>query len=717
MSALCSYEYSTSVVETTVEGNEAVMSVEVKCSSGVFMKRVLLLVASCATLMALQEPVQPSLYGYIAESFLRSAEVKHDKLKIELGEAVKKDNNEERLNLQVHAIDEARQRLFFAQLLEHLHLHEPLSDVLSIVSIQRLDLLATDGRKKLTLAARILPQTLFGQVMLARLMMTPCSDTKELRARQEAVQLIADNREVARDLNEAFLFLKRGQEQYLSFFNKDSALHENALQQVYPMVPQLQRQLGYEYWQRGYNVFTKTSTVAIASLATAFGGYQLSTGRNALIPVARFFVRRVARRALNAQGNVAAENVDLAVNDMDHALQQGFAQAGLDQASSINRFWGGYAFLGGGALLTIMYLVTRLEHSIFMNLQTRLIAAADILRGLRIIDRVTAEHPTLFHALPRLAHVRKLLDAQTTSEIQPLFKLLETSTFASKPSYFSNTPRILVAYKLMHDYKTLFTPALEAAGELDAVTRAGLLIADSAKTGYCLANLSDSPTPVVELKGFWNPLMDYKRSQINDITIGQNADRNVLITGPNGSGKSTNMKAVALNVLLAQSLGIAAAQSATITPMQKVVAYLDVKENLSQNLSTFMSELYELEDTVHTITTLPAGARCLTVIDEGMRGTVASEGVKRLYHALEQISYVPGSASIVATHFEEPTRLETETKGAWSNYFVEILEPTPGKFVRTYKLVRGIPTWWFGDEGRRSRFVDWLSMERDTSVH
>ena len=53
-----------------------------------------------------------------------------------------------------------------------------------------------------------------------------------------------------------------------------------------------------------------------------------------------------------------------------------------------------------------------------------------------------------------------------------------------------------------------------------------------------------------------------------------NLDTNLLLTGSNASGKSTFMKAVALNVIMAQSLNIATAESFNYQPGYVLLQWL-----------------------------------------------------------------------------------------------------------------------------------------------
>ncbi len=360
--------------------------------------------------------------------------------------------------------------------------------------------------------------------------------------------------------------------------------------------------------------------------------------------------------------------------------------------------------------------VVAVDRAILNNMQKRLIGVASIVRGLARINEVLQAHPSLLADIPELEHIRILFDAQRTPELQNLLYLLQTRTFQGDPSYFSNSTRVLVAYKLMMEQRNAFTAALEAAGRLDALSAAAHLMRNCTPGAYCYVKFVDSSLPVVRLKKFWSPLLDYAKARANDVELGVGGDANMMLTGPNGSGKSTNMKAIVLNVVLAQTFGIAAAQEAEITPFQKIYTYLNVQENIQQSLSTFMAEARRLKQIEDSITQLPAGTRCLSIIDEGMTGTVASEGVVRLCDVCRRICRVPGSICILATHFEEPTTLQSETNGRWVNYHVEIDEPTPGNFVRLFTLKRGLNDWWFNDHQKRKRFIDWLVQLRAMKI-
>lgn len=647
------------------------------------MKRLLLCALVCAPVCA--NPRQEGLYTYMSNVFLKSAEV-HDEQKpsIELHMAAtsKKQDKEHGWNVQFHSIAEAKQRVLFAQLLRLAHPDEMLGDVLGEVGVKRLDLLSSGGAKELTLASRLKPQTLFGQVMLTKLLITPESDIAALRDRQTAVRAIAQNKQLRAHITEALESIKSGQELLLSFFDEKNELHEDALKSVYPLAAMQQRSVSYCYGSRAAAAALKVLNFG------AVGSIYIGCGTLGLVKpeiAAKPFMPGQSLRQIRAVFNESRA------------------------AANIMRVLAA-AMVGVGCYATYdLYNQAWLEHRILMTLQARLIGLANIVRGLQIIDTAVAKNPSLARALPELANINRLLEQ--TPQVKELLTLLATPTFEGEPSYFSRGARILVAFKLAQDHKALFTPAVEAAGLLDALTSAARKVVDPAKSGFCLVEFVDSQEPIIKMDNFWNPLMDFDKAQINSVALGKGGDHNMLITGPNGSGKSTNMKGVVLNAVFAQALGIAAAQRVVMTPVDKINAYLNVQEDLSSGESTFMAEMHELDRIVNEIVSVPTNRRCLTVIDEGLRGTVAAEGIKRLTQALRDVAKVPGNIGIVATHFEEPTALEAETNGAWRNYYVEILESTPGVFKRTFRLLPGVNAKWFKDAEWRNRFINSLMQE------
>lgn len=351
------------------------------------------------------------------------------------------------------------------------------------------------------------------------------------------------------------------------------------------------------------------------------------------------------------------------------------------------------------------------DNSLMENLQVRLMGIARIAEGLVILNKV-AQRSELASMQELVSDIEDLLEHRHgSSDLGTLINNLLTDTFKGSPSWASNRPRILATYTLMQENKVEFVPALRAAGMMDALQAAAQMYLQHQNTPahYCFVEFVEDEHPTVQLKNFWNPLMPAKKAVCNSVHLGKGGDRNMMLTGPNGSGKSVNMKGIALNVVLAQVFGIAAADKAVLTPFTMIEIYLNEQEDLQQGLSTFMAEAKKLDDICRRLARLKKGERTFFLIDEPLKGSVEETGAQKIYDACLAIAKIPRVITIMTTHFEKPTNIADETNGAFGNYHVGLEETSPGTFVRTFKLIRGANLWWFKDPEKRSRFVNWLT--------
>ncbi len=182
----------------------------------------------------------------------------------------------------------------------------------------------------------------------------------------------------------------------------------------------------------------------------------------------------------------------------------------------------------------------------------------------------------------------------------------------------------------------------------------------------------------------------------------------MILTGPNGCGKSTFMKSTAFSIIIAQALGIAPCQNATISIFKEIVTSIGVKEDLGKGVSTFMAQQNRITQMHNTVSNLKENEFVLLLGDEVYNGTTEILGAKLVYDFCRYIGNIKNVVSIWATHFDRPAKLENDMPGIFTNYHVELLEPEIGKFIRTFKLVKGANEWWFNDPEKAERFVMWL---------
>ncbi|MXR51477.1 DNA mismatch repair protein MutS [Halovenus sp. WSH3] len=137
----------------------------------------------------------------------------------------------------------------------------------------------------------------------------------------------------------------------------------------------------------------------------------------------------------------------------------------------------------------------------------------------------------------------------------------------------------------------------------------------------------------------------------NDLALDD--DRQFLIvTGPNMSGKSTYMRQAALITLLAQIGSFVPARSAEIGVVDGIYTRVGALDELAQGRSTFMVEMQELSNILHSAT-----EDSLVILDEVGRGTATYDGISIAWAATEYLHNTVRAKTLFATHYHELTSL------------------------------------------------------------
>jgi DNA mismatch repair protein MutS len=126
-----------------------------------------------------------------------------------------------------------------------------------------------------------------------------------------------------------------------------------------------------------------------------------------------------------------------------------------------------------------------------------------------------------------------------------------------------------------------------------------------------------------------------------------------IITGPNMAGKSTYLRQIGLLAILAQMGSFVPAQKLKMPIFDRVFTRVGASDNLAQGQSTFLVEMIETANILHTAT-----ENSLILLDEIGRGTSTFDGLSLAWSIIEYIQKYKHTLTLFATHYHELTELE-----------------------------------------------------------
>jgi hypothetical protein len=129
--------------------------------------------------------------------------------------------------------------------------------------------------------------------------------------------------------------------------------------------------------------------------------------------------------------------------------------------------------------------------------------------------------------------------------------------------------------------------------------------------------------PHIDARDLGHPLLADRVRVTNDLRVGPRG-RFLLITGSNMSGKSTLLRAVGLNVVLAQAGGPVCASRFT-APLVSLHTSMRVADSLEQGLSLFMASLTRLQRVVRAAREATPERPVCYLLDEVLQGTNSAE--------------------------------------------------------------------------------------------
>jgi len=235
-------------------------------------------------------------------------------------------------------------------------------------------------------------------------------------------------------------------------------------------------------------------------------------------------------------------------------------------------------------------------------------------------------------------------------------------------------------------WRARFGPAIEpwvrSLAELEALSSLAGYAYEHPADVY--PDLREGTSPmVIEAEGLGHPLIPDEQCVRNDLRLG--ADRRlVVISGSNMSGKSTYMRAIGVNVVLAQAGAPVRAKRFALTPVQ-IGASFRTMDSLQEGVSRFYAEITRLRDVLKLTEKTPP---LLFLLDEILGGTNSHD--RRVGAAAFVKSLIQhGALGLITTHDLALTAITSEIQPSGANFHFED-QMSEGRMSFDYQLRPGV---------------------------
>lgn len=137
------------------------------------------------------------------------------------------------------------------------------------------------------------------------------------------------------------------------------------------------------------------------------------------------------------------------------------------------------------------------------------------------------------------------------------------------------------------------------------------------KYNYCKPVIIDSDQAFIQATDIRHPIIERLNIEYipNDITI-DSQKQGILLYGINSCGKSSLLKAIGINVILAQSGLYVPCNSFKYYPFDNIISQVDLTDNISLGRSSYVNEMYGLKKLLNC-----SGENTLILADETCKGT------------------------------------------------------------------------------------------------
>jgi DNA mismatch repair protein MutS len=176
------------------------------------------------------------------------------------------------------------------------------------------------------------------------------------------------------------------------------------------------------------------------------------------------------------------------------------------------------------------------------------------------------------------------------------------------------------------------------------------------ENSYYKPTIVDSEKSYIKAKKIRHPLIEKIQSDIpyvaNDIEIGTEENKGILLYGINSVGKSSLMKSIGINLIMAQAGLFVACKEFEYSPYNYIFSRMPSGDNIFKGNSTYVSEIKELRTILKR-----SDNHSLIIGDEIASGTEQTSAISIIASSLNYL-YNKNASFVFATHIHELYNLD-----------------------------------------------------------
>ena len=227
----------------------------------------------------------------------------------------------------------------------------------------------------------------------------------------------------------------------------------------------------------------------------------------------------------------------------------------------------------------------------------------------------------------------------------------------------------------LYSYSHRLQLLVECVNALDVANLVGKLYKNP---DWCKVQYSSSNPKMIGMK---NPILNNMSQVDNPASL----DKNIIVTGPNAAGKTTYVKSIVLNIILAQTLGIAMCKQMITKPYKVIHTFMRVTDEVGVG-SYFETETKYCKDMI-TKADKHKYDNALFIMDEPMHSTPPIEGQSTAFAVCEYIAkHFPKVNIIVTTHYQSLTILPSQYPNLFINLSMSAIQLSEYQFKFPYRI-------------------------------